>query len=89
MVRATSFNFAEQGIMQEIVAEGSAEHFAAESKPFFRDASLPQKIQCRFPQHIQILPRPIPLRPVIVFLKAYVQKSRLVFPLKSHDFNGN
>ncbi|MDR2633760.1 MAG: hypothetical protein LBC51_09105, partial [Treponema sp.] len=39
--RATSFNFAEQNIMQEIVAEGSSEHFAADPKPFFRDASLP------------------------------------------------
>jgi hypothetical protein len=39
--RATSFNFAEQDIMQKIIAEGCPEHFAAQAEPFFRDTGLP------------------------------------------------
>jgi hypothetical protein len=39
--RATSFNFAEQDIMQKIIAKGSPEHFTVQAEPFFRDAGLP------------------------------------------------
>jgi hypothetical protein len=42
--RATSFNFTEQNIMQKIVTESCPQHFAAQSKPFFRNTRLLQQI---------------------------------------------
>ena len=72
--RATSFTFAEQDITQEIVAEGSPEHFTAESEPFFQNPRLPQEIQGHFPQYIQILRRMVRPHTAIVLPKAYVQK---------------
>jgi hypothetical protein len=47
--KATLFIFTEQGIIQKIVAESGAEHFAAESESVFWDAGFSQKIQGRFP----------------------------------------